>query len=114
MALSSSPLVVVVVVSVATNAQNATNRSSIVAVAWHPNSQFLATACTDKKCRVWCAHFENHDGPLALGEMADFLIEGSAEEVDFGTPIAEFGSQVGREVTRKLRITRCVVRCAAL
>lgn len=72
---------------------NVQHKSSIVAVAWHPNSQFLATACTDKKCRVWCAHFENHDGPLNLGDMADFLMEGTEEEVDFGTPIAEFDSQ---------------------
>jgi actin related protein 2/3 complex subunit 1A/1B len=38
------------------------HKSSIVSVAWHPNSQFLATASTDKKCRVFCAHNEDLDG----------------------------------------------------
>jgi len=64
-------------------------RSSIVSVAWHPNSQFLATACADKKCRVYCARGA-HDDEIQLGAMEDFVED---SDPDFGDALFEFVSQ---------------------
>lgn len=69
------------------------HKSSIVSVAWHPNSQFLATASTDKKCRVFCAHNEDLDGELdsaAIGKLLPADIP--AAELEFGDPLFEFSS----------------------
>lgn len=42
--------------------QAATARSSVVAVAWHPNSQVIACASTDWTVRVLCAHVPEVSG----------------------------------------------------
>lgn len=47
--------------------QAATARSSVVAVAWHPNSQVIACASTDWTVRVLCAHVPEIDGEMNLG-----------------------------------------------
>mmetsp|Transcript_23917 Transcript_23917/g.34992 ORF Transcript_23917/g.34992 Transcript_23917/m.34992 type:complete len:380 (+) Transcript_23917:112-1251(+) len=65
------------------------HKSSIVSVAWHPNSQFLATACADKKCRVYCARGA-HDDEIQLGAMEDFVED---SDPDFGDALFEFVSQ---------------------
>jgi len=36
--------------------------STIQAVAWHPSTPVVATACTDYKCRVFSAYLKNVDG----------------------------------------------------
>jgi len=38
------------------------HQSTILAVAWHPTSPIVATACTDCKCRVFSAYLKNLDG----------------------------------------------------
>lgn len=66
---------------------SAQHKSSIVSVAWHPNSQFLATACTDKKCRVWCTYLPELDKDgLDLAQLGD------DDDLDFGDCLHEFSS----------------------
>ena len=36
-------------------------KSAVVALAWHPNSQILASASTDYRCRVLCAFLDGVD-----------------------------------------------------
>ena len=38
------------------------DKSTILAAAWHPNSQLLATASARKVCRVFSAFLEETDG----------------------------------------------------
>ena len=38
------------------------HHSTVLAVAWHPSSPIVATACTDYKCRVFSAYLKNLDG----------------------------------------------------
>lgn len=37
-------------------------KSAVVALAWHPNSQIIASASTDYRCRVLCAYLDGVDG----------------------------------------------------
>jgi actin related protein 2/3 complex subunit 1A/1B len=37
------------------------HKSTVTSVAWHPNSQVLATGSTDFKCKVWSARIEECD-----------------------------------------------------
>jgi actin related protein 2/3 complex, subunit 1A/1B len=39
------------------------HKSTILSLAWHPNSQFLATGSTDFKCRVFSAYISNGGAP---------------------------------------------------
>jgi actin related protein 2/3 complex subunit 1A/1B len=64
------------------------HKSTIVSVAWHPNSQLLATACTDHKCRVFTAHIPEVDGMEP--DPGCF-----AEAGVFGEVLAEFDSSKG-------------------
>jgi actin related protein 2/3 complex subunit 1A/1B len=59
------------------------HRSTVLCVAWHPNSQLIATGSTDFKCRVFCTYLPIVDGAQDSGP-AQF------EEVDFGEKLAEF------------------------
>ncbi len=43
------------------------HRSTILSVAWHPNSQIIATACCDFKCRVLSATLEKECADVYVG-----------------------------------------------
>jgi actin related protein 2/3 complex subunit 1A/1B len=47
------------------------HRSTIRAVAWHPNMPVVATACTDYKCRVYSAYLKNIDGKAVSTPWGD-------------------------------------------
>lgn len=77
------------------------HRSTILSVAWHPNSQIVATACCDFKCRILSAILAEtsdvaHPGPFAaplpFGELYAELgdVSGWVEDVAFSPS----GSQV--------------------
>lgn len=58
------------------------HKSTVLSVAWHPNSQIIATAGCDHKCRVFSAHMPEVDA------AADGGIFGEARE--FGTLLVDF------------------------
>ena len=60
------------------------HRSTVLCVAWHPNSQLIATGSTDFKCRVFCTYIPQVDVGGQDSGPAQF------EEVDFGEKLAEF------------------------
>lgn len=64
------------------------HKSSVVDVAWHPNSQVVATASTDFKCRIFSAFLDHIEQPAqaAFGSMSKF---------PFGELITEFDSSNG-------------------
>jgi hypothetical protein len=41
------------------------HKSTVLAIAWHPNSQLLATGACDFKCRVFSAHIDAVDSGAA-------------------------------------------------
>jgi|MDTA01.2.fsa_nt_gb actin related protein 2/3 complex subunit 1A/1B len=45
--------------------------STIQAVAWHPTSPVVATACTDFKCRIFSAYLKNVDGKAVSTPWGD-------------------------------------------
>ena len=45
--------------------------STIQAVAWHPNTPVVATACTDFKCRIFSAYLKNVDGKAVSTPWGD-------------------------------------------
>ena len=47
------------------------HRSTIQAVAWHPTTPVVATACTDFKCRVYSAYLKNVDGKAVSTPWGD-------------------------------------------
>lgn len=57
------------------------HKSTVLSIAWHPNSQIVATASTDFKCRVFSAFVEEVDkgmdaGPFAAqGDLGELLLE---------------------------------------
>jgi actin related protein 2/3 complex subunit 1A/1B len=59
------------------------HKSTVLNIAWHPNSQLLATGCADYKCRVFSAFIEEEvdkefdGGPLAIenGMFGELLCE---------------------------------------
>ena len=63
------------------------HKSTIVDIAWHPNSQLLATACCDFKCRVFSAYMDI-DTPVDS-------IFGDLGATAFGDLLAEFDSSNG-------------------
>eukprot|EP00483_Globobulimina_turgida_P007735 UN07750 len=58
------------------------HKSTVLQVAWHPNSQVLATVCTDFRCRIVSATVPQVDKTPAYEPMASPL--------DFGAVYAEF------------------------
>jgi len=46
------------------------HKSTVLSVAWHPNSQLLATACTDFKCRIFNAFNDAVDEAPDSGPFA--------------------------------------------
>ncbi|OQR91310.1 actin-related protein 2/3 complex subunit [Thraustotheca clavata] len=58
------------------------HKSTVVDLDWHPNSQLLATASTDMKCRVFAAYIAEVDEAPNAGPFADMA--------PFGEPMAEF------------------------
>ncbi len=63
------------------------HKSTIVDVAWSPNSIYLATASTDGKCRIVDAYIRNLDTPAAL---TAFETPWSGNKPEFGQILAEF------------------------
>jgi len=47
------------------------HKSTIQAVAWHPTTPIVATACTDYKCRVYSAYLKNVDGKAVSTPWGD-------------------------------------------
>ena len=45
--------------------------STIQAVAWHPTTPVVATACTDYKCRIYSAYLKNIDGKAVSTPWGD-------------------------------------------
>eukprot|EP00614_Pseudopedinella_elastica_P005255 CAMPEP_0172599974 /NCGR_PEP_ID=MMETSP1068-20121228/20103_1 /TAXON_ID=35684 /ORGANISM="Pseudopedinella elastica, Strain CCMP716" /LENGTH=428 /DNA_ID=CAMNT_0013400409 /DNA_START=210 /DNA_END=1496 /DNA_ORIENTATION=- len=64
------------------------HKSAVLCVAWHPNSQFLATGSTDFKCRVFSAYISGPEGKPDPAQPADLL--GKVEP--FGECYHEFPS----------------------
>mmetsp|Transcript_33752 Transcript_33752/g.41546 ORF Transcript_33752/g.41546 Transcript_33752/m.41546 type:complete len:229 (+) Transcript_33752:252-938(+) len=65
------------------------HKSTVIDVAWHPNSQLLATASSDFKCRVFSAYIDN------LEERPAKTFFGDMSRFKFGDPITEFDSANG-------------------
>jgi len=58
------------------------HKSTVTSVAWHPNSQLLATGSTDFRCRVFSAFIDDIDkgtrsifGDTNLNKFGDLLVE---------------------------------------
>jgi len=66
------------------------HKSTVLWVAWHPNSQLLATASSDFRCRVFSAYIPEVD---AGG--CDSIICGNTSVTSFGEVLAEFDSSNG-------------------
>jgi actin related protein 2/3 complex subunit 1A/1B len=64
------------------------HKSTILDVAWHPNSQLLATACCDFKCRIFSAYMDAVDTPVNS-------IFGDLGATAFGDLLAEFDASNG-------------------
>ena len=64
------------------------HKSTVLDVAWHPNSQLIATGACDFKCRIFSAYLSGQEEPRDTDfcKMADF---------EFGDLIAEFVSSNG-------------------
>eukprot|EP00940_MAST-03C_sp_MAST-3C-sp2_P000892 g892.t1 len=62
------------------------HKSSVLSVAWHPNSQLIVTGSCDFRCRVFCAFLPDVDEEQDSGPF-----EGKLEEdPEFGDLICEF------------------------
>lgn len=57
------------------------HKSTVLCVAWHPNSQILATGSSDFKCRIFSAFVPNVDPEQTAGDFA--------APQQFGEPYAE-------------------------
>lgn len=64
------------------------HNSTIVDVAWHPNSQIIATASCDFRCRIYSVFMPDLEQPVdpSFCKMSD---------MEFGTLITEFKSAHG-------------------
>mmetsp|Transcript_24731 Transcript_24731/g.74208 ORF Transcript_24731/g.74208 Transcript_24731/m.74208 type:complete len:357 (-) Transcript_24731:45-1115(-) len=58
------------------------HKSTVLSLAWHPNSQIVATGSSDFRCRVFSAHVAAVDGEQTSGDFA--------APAAFGEPYAEF------------------------
>mmetsp|Transcript_14994 Transcript_14994/g.16971 ORF Transcript_14994/g.16971 Transcript_14994/m.16971 type:complete len:384 (+) Transcript_14994:266-1417(+) len=65
------------------------HKSTVIDVAWHPNSQILATASSDFKCRIFSAYV------ATLEETPAETFFGNISRFSFGEPITEFDSSNG-------------------
>lgn len=65
------------------------HKSSVLWVAWHPNSQLLATASSDFRCRVFSAFNAETDQPV------DSILCGNTGKTSFGEVLAEFDGSNG-------------------
>jgi len=61
------------------------HKSTVLCVAWHPNSEFLATGSSDFKCRVFSAHIAGPDGASPTPCQG--------KTVEFGEAYYEFPSE---------------------
>jgi actin related protein 2/3 complex subunit 1A/1B len=66
------------------------HKSSVLWVSWHPNSQLLATASSDFRCRVFSAYIPDVDGG-----GCDSVICGNTSRTSFGEVLAEYDSSNG-------------------
>jgi len=66
------------------------HKSSVLWVAWHPNSQLLATASSDFRCRVFSAYIPDVDGG-----GCDAIICGNTSSTSFGDVLAEYDGSNG-------------------
>lgn len=61
------------------------HRSTVTSVAWHPNSQLIATSSTDFRCRVFSAFIKNIDQGNSQASVF-----GNTEDLGFGDCIVDF------------------------
>lgn len=47
------------------------HKSTVLSVAWHPNSQILATGSSDFKCRVFSTYIRDVDGAQECGAFGE-------------------------------------------
>jgi len=66
------------------------HKSSVLWVAWHPNSQLLATASSDFRCRVFSVYIPDVDGG-----GCDSIICGNTSQTAFGDVLAEYDGSNG-------------------
>jgi len=66
------------------------HKSSVLWVAWHPNSQLLATASSDFRCRVFSAYIPNVDS-----SGVDSILCGNTSQTSFGEVLAEYDASNG-------------------
>lgn len=66
------------------------HKSTVLWVAWHPNSQLLATASSDFRCRVFSAYIPEVDG-----QGVEAVVCGNTSSTSFGDVLAEFDSSNG-------------------
>jgi actin related protein 2/3 complex subunit 1A/1B len=66
------------------------HKSTVLSVAWHPNSQLVATACSDFRARVFSAFIPEVDGGGAKS-----IICGETNKTGFGDLLAEFAGSNG-------------------
>lgn len=64
------------------------HKSTVLDVAWHPNSQLLATASSDFKCRIFNAFIEEVDQPIDTPF-------GNTGKIEFGQDVAELDGSNG-------------------
>jgi len=64
------------------------HKSTVLDVAWHPNSQLLATASSDFKCRIFSAFIEEVDQAV----QSPF---GDTSKLEFGNDLAELDGSNG-------------------
>lgn len=67
------------------------HKSTVLDVAWHPNSQLVATASCDFKCRVFSAYIPEVKG----GNPSTRTMLGDVTTTAFGDLLAEFDSSNG-------------------
>lgn len=66
------------------------HKSSVLWLAWHPDSHLLATASSDFRCRVFSVYIPDVDGP-----GRDSVICGNTGQTSFGEVLAEYDSSNG-------------------
>ena len=66
------------------------HKSTVQSVAWHPNSQLLATACSDFRARIFSAYIPEIDG-----NGVKSIVCGDTSQTSFGDLLAEFAGSNG-------------------
>jgi len=67
------------------------HRSTVTSVAWHPNSQLVATASTDFRCRI----FSTFDPDPEVGDQSIESPFGATGDKEFGDLLIEFDASQG-------------------